>query len=682
MRRNGVRTRPAHTIVGPKTSRRLITVAICLLAAQWIHALSQIGGPAAADFFGRWVYDAIIVLAGGACVSRAAAHRQARTAWAILGVGLLSFGVGDVLYSLAPSLDAVPVPSISDPFWLALYPCAYVALMLLARERAGEMLAATRLDGIISGVTAASVLACITLPAALSNGAGAPFWEQATNLAYPAADLVLFGAIVSTVALAGWRLDRSLAVLGVAVIAWVVSDVIYMFGVNGVLSDATDALVLSGAVGMALAAALDRTSSASPAAGDRGLFVPVGFGAAALAVLVIGVIAGLNVVGLLLAAAALGLVLLRMALALAENRALLGKSRLQASTDQLTRLGNRRKLKRDLGRVLGPQAREPHILVLLDLNGFKTYNDSFGHGAGDSLLVQLGASLAAAAKPYGEAYRLGGDEFCVIASASLRPLEQLPAIFAQALATRGNGFSIDAAYGTAILPAEAQDVSSALAVADARMYRNKATRGRIPAADQPARVLTAVVQEHAPALAEHQRTVHRLALATGVDLGLGEQDLETLSRAAALHDLGMMAIPESILTKPGPLSASEWELVRRHPVVGERILSAAPALRASAQLVRYAHERTDGRGYPDGLSGQQIPIGSRIIAVADAYAAMLSPRPYRPARTPAQALTELRRCTGTQFDPVVVIAFEHAAMRQADQRQADGRQAHEAAAPA
>ena len=172
-----------------------------------------------------------------------------------------------------------------------------------------------------------------------------------------------------------------LAILGAAIIAWEVADVIYMFGVNGVLWDATDALVLSGAVGMAVAAAQDRTRPAPPASGDRGLFVPVGFGAAALMVLVVGVLAGLDMVGLLLAAAALRLVLLRMALARGENRALLGKSRLQGEYRPADSVRYRRELERDLARVLDPRTQSPHALVLLDLNGFKTYNDGFGHAA-------------------------------------------------------------------------------------------------------------------------------------------------------------------------------------------------------------------------------------------------------------------------------------------------------------
>ena len=130
-----------------------------------------------------------------------------------------------------------------------------------------------------------------------------------------------------------------------------------------------------------------------------------------------------------------------------------------------------------------------------------------------------------------------------------------------------------------------------------------------------------------------------------------------MRHAAELHDVGKVAIPDAILNKPGPLDPLEWEFIRRHTLIGERIIAAAPALGPVAALVRSSHERWDGAGYPDKLTEQQIPVGSRIVAVADAFDAMTAERPYNAAMTPELALSELRRCAGTQFDPVVVDAF-------------------------
>jgi HD-GYP domain-containing protein (c-di-GMP phosphodiesterase class II) len=130
-----------------------------------------------------------------------------------------------------------------------------------------------------------------------------------------------------------------------------------------------------------------------------------------------------------------------------------------------------------------------------------------------------------------------------------------------------------------------------------------------------------------------------------------------VKRAAALHDIGKLAIPESILGKEGALTAAEWSFVRQHTVIGERILSAAPSLTGCARIVRSSHEWWDGTGYPDGLAGESIPLAARIVAVCDAFDAMTSPRPYRARRSEPEAIAELRRCAGTQFDPAVVACF-------------------------
>ena len=142
-----------------------------------------------------------------------------------------------------------------------------------------------------------------------------------------------------------------------------------------------------------------------------------------------------------------------------------------------------------------------------------------------------------------------------------------------------------------------------------------------------------------------------------------EEQRDEVFRAAELHDTGKMAIPDAILNKPGPLEPDEWKFMREHPLIGERIIAAAPALVPVARLVRSTHERWDGSGYPDELRGEQIPLGSRVIAVCDAYAAMRSERPYSVSMLPARALEELRSSAGTQFDPGIVAAFERVLSR-------------------
>jgi len=176
-------------------------------------------------------------------------------------------------------------------------------------------------------------------------------------------------------------------------------------------------------------------------------------------------------------------------------------------------------------------------------------------------------------------------------------------------------------------------------------------------AQQTRSALLRVLAERSPDLDEHLGGVSALAEDTARALGLDEHDVRLVRIAAELHDIGKSAIPDAILNKAGPLDADEWELMRRHTLIGERIVSAEPALLPVAKLVRWSHERFDGLGYPDGLAAEQIPLGARIVAVCDAYDAMLSDRVYRLGMSTAEALAELRRCTGTQFDPTVVEAF-------------------------
>lgn len=328
----------------------------------------------------------------------------------------------------------------------------------------------------------------------------------------------------------------------------------------------------------------------------------------------------------------------------------------QAQTDPLTSLGNRRKLTIDLSEQLTNASRaEPLVLMLFDLDGFKSYNDTFGHVAGDALLSGLGHKLATAVAGTGSAYRLGGDEFCVLLPAH-GDLQHNVTAAAAALEERGETFTVAASCGAVVLPHEASTPDYALQLADKRMYTHKHGR-RSGAREQAHDVLIHILRAKQNGLQDHSTGVTRLAAAIGRRMGMNAEELDELTRAAALHDIGKVGIPDAILAKPGPLDPQEWDFMRQHTVLGERILSAAPALRPIATIVRATHERWDGRGYPDGMRATEIPLAARIIAVCDAYDAIISHRCYRPAQTPEAACHELRREAGHQFDPAVVITF-------------------------
>jgi two-component system, cell cycle response regulator len=175
-----------------------------------------------------------------------------------------------------------------------------------------------------------------------------------------------------------------------------------------------------------------------------------------------------------------------------------------------------------------------------------------------------------------------------------------------------------------------------------------------PPAVAPAEVL---LRSTDPDVAGHSRHVGVIADAIAARLGVSEEERERIALAARLHDIGKVEVPSAILQKEGSLSTEEWALMRRHTIAGERIVGSVEAVADVGSLVRHSHERWDGGGYPDGLRGDEIPLASRIIFCADAYQVMRSERPYSPRRSAAEALMELRRCSGTQFDPLVVEAL-------------------------
>jgi diguanylate cyclase (GGDEF)-like protein len=329
-----------------------------------------------------------------------------------------------------------------------------------------------------------------------------------------------------------------------------------------------------------------------------------------------------------------------------------------ANQDPLTGIGNRRRLMADLAALL-PLASEqtPLLLATFDLDGFKAYNDTYGHPTGDTLLRRLGDQLSRAMQGRGHVYRMGGDEFCVIAHVTPADAASVVERAAAALAASGDLFDVKSSYGWVLLPhEEVVDPSTALRIADRRMYAQK-NLGRTSAGRQATDALLQVLSERSADLGSHMHDVTALCDSVAALVGVPPEGRGPLLQAASLHDIGKAAIPESILDKPGPLNADEWAFMRTHTVIGERIMAAAPALKEAARLVRASHERFDGSGYPDSLCGEEIPLGARIIAVCDAYDAMVSKRPYRSRMSPEVALEEIRRCAGTQFDPHVVDAF-------------------------
>jgi diguanylate cyclase (GGDEF)-like protein len=336
-----------------------------------------------------------------------------------------------------------------------------------------------------------------------------------------------------------------------------------------------------------------------------------------------------------------------------------------AHTDSLTGLCNRRQLVADLDAHLArASTSDPVLLILCDLNGFKAYNDTFGHPAGDALLARLGAALARDIEGHGRAYRIGGDEFCVLARPGRAGIDPVIATATRALSEHGEGFSITTSHGAALLPADASTPTEAMRAVDLRLYENK-NSSRVSADAQTINALLRTIHERDPQWAERLVSTADLAGAVCQQLSIPVAEAARIRQAAQLHDIGKVGIPDEILRKPGRLTSQEWTFIQQAPSIGERIALSAPALVAVAPLIRSAREHYDGTGYPDGVAGQDIPLGARIIAACAALAAMTSDRPYADRLGTAAALEELNRAAGSQYDPTVVAALQQTLLQPA-----------------
>jgi diguanylate cyclase (GGDEF)-like protein len=351
-----------------------------------------------------------------------------------------------------------------------------------------------------------------------------------------------------------------------------------------------------------------------------------------------------------------------------------------ALTDPLTGLGNHRHFHERLQRELDTAQEQGGYLslVLLDIDNFKRINDEFGHPVGDRVLSQVSGRL----RQGGEAFRLGGDEFAVL----LPDVDEASAVTAaESILERigagdlGQAGSVTISAGVATFPQHGRERDALIRLADGALYwakehgKNrvraaradlvelsefrKAARGADRAARfRAAAALARAVDSRDAYSGSHSARVAEVAATIAAQLGLTADEIELTRLAGSLHDLGKLAIPEELLQKPSSLTSAECIVVQRHPQIGHSMLESL-GVRPIADWVLHHHERWDGTGYPEGLAGEEIPLGARIIFVADAYAAMTSNRLYGDPMTHDDAVAELERCAGSHFDPEVVRAF-------------------------
>lgn len=429
---------------------------------------------------GSVVYSAVVLGAGVACLVRASAFGRERWAWILLGAAILAWGAAEVYWAaLIEGNPDAPYPSPADIGYLLFYPFAYTGLALLVRARAHEMNWRLWLDGAIAALGTAALGAAFVFDFVAEKTEGTPL-QIMTTLAYPLGDIAMLAMVVGVVALTGWRPGRTWSLLLAGLAALVVADIAYTLQLTEETLPGGSwvepvYLIAAVCLGAAVWQPAEAAAITSPQRGDRRreIVVPAVFAAVMIGLFAMQYFSATSGLSTILWASTMTAVIVRLAMSDRENKSLLE----QVRTDSLTGLSNRGRMEVDLEEECERATLEnPSMLFLFDLNGFKRYNDTYGHPAGDELLTRLGHALSDAVGDDGTAYRVGGDEFCLLLNCAEERFDSVAHGAAEALTASEKGVEVSASWGGTAIPQEADDPSSALQLADVRMYAQKESR--------------------------------------------------------------------------------------------------------------------------------------------------------------------------------------------------------------
>lgn len=324
--------------------------------------------------------------------------------------------------------------------------------------------------------------------------------------------------------------------------------------------------------------------------------------------------------------------------------------------DALTGLHNRRYYQERIEMVDKPEF-FPLSVIQCDINGLKVMNDAFGHQAGDELLNEVAQALKQAFSTIGTVCRIGGDEFIVLLPK--KSYEQASYLISKLKLSLEKktmyGMNMSLSYGVSTRD-ESLTLEEVIRTAEEQMYKHKLFEVSSHRNESIKTILN-TLHEKNPREEKHSKRVSEICILIGKKLGMKAEEIKQLKAISNLHDIGKIAIDEAILNKPGKLTPEEWEVIKRHPEIGYRIISTSPEYAEIAYDILSHHEKYDGTGYPRGIKGEQIPIRARIISIADAFDAMISERPYRKSLTVDEAVAEIMKYSGTQFDPKLVKIF-------------------------